>query len=151
MARACLTLLCLLFAQSDVRFGPEPAGFTEAPIFVPLFTPRSVPSGTYRAFTSREPLDAVLARLSADASLLHANGSFEARPEGPAEAFGQNGGYNRWKVALLYGAQRPRVARGPRMENGRVVEAWTLISPYPDAQLEHLNPGTLLIVLHLQP
>jgi hypothetical protein len=37
------------------------------------------------------------------------------------------------------------------MENGRVVEAWTLISPYPDAQLEHLDSGTLLIVLHLQP
>jgi hypothetical protein len=151
MAPACLTLLCLLFAQADMRIGNLPAGFTEAPRFVPLFTPRGVPPGTYRTYVSNDPLDAVLARLAPDASLRHGNGSFTPQSVGPADAFGQSGGYNRWKVALLYGAQRARVARGPRLENGLPVEAWTLISPYPDAQLERLNPGTLLIVLHLQP
>jgi hypothetical protein len=74
----------------------------------------------------------------------------EARPVAAAEAFGQSGGYNRWKLARLYGARRAKVARMPRVENGRVVEAWTLISPYPDPGLERLEPGTLLIVLRLR-
>jgi hypothetical protein len=47
----------------------------------------------------------------------------------------------------VYGARRARVARGPRVVDGRVVESWTLISPYPDPGLQRLEPGTLLIVL----
>jgi hypothetical protein len=39
------------------------------------------------------------------------------------------------------------VARGPRLQNGRVIETWILVSPYPDSRLERLEPGTLLIVL----
>ena len=127
---------------------PVPAGFHEAPDFARLFTPRGVPEGTYRAYVSSQGLDEVLTSLRGDRSF---SGSFEPRPLIASEAFGQSGGYNRWKLALLYGAKRARVARGPRMENGRVVEAWTLISPYPDSALELLNPGTLVIVLHLQP
>jgi hypothetical protein len=123
--------------------------FTEAPAFVPLFTPRGVPAGTYRTFTTAEGLDAALARVHQDLSVRPGVGSFEPESVLAAEAFGQSGGYNRWKLALLYGAKRTRVARGPRLENGRVVEAWTLISPYPDPSLEHLNAGTLLIVLRL--
>ena len=34
---------------------------------------------------------------------------------------------------------------------GRVVEAWTLISPYPDETMTTLRQGTLLIVLTLDP
>jgi hypothetical protein len=149
MPRACLTLLCLLFAQANTPIAAPPAGFTEAPLFVSLFTPRGVPDGTYRTYVSSEPLATILPKLAADPSLRHGNGSFEAQSVIAADAFGQSGTYNRWKVALLYGAQRVRVARGPRLENGRVVEAWTLISPYPDTELNQLNPGTLLIVLHL--
>ena len=123
--------------------------FTEAPAFVPLFTPRGVPAGTYRTFTTAEGLDTTLARVHQDLSVRPGDGSFVPQSVLAAEAFGQSGGYNRWKLALLYGAKRTRVARGPRLENGRVVEAWTLISPYPDPSLEHLNAGTLLIVLKL--
>ena len=126
-----------------------PSGFTEAPVFVPLFTPRGVPPGTYQTYVSGEPLEAVLAQVRQDASAPSGTSSFEPRSVIASEAFGQSGGYNRWKLALLYGARRTRVARGPRVVDGQVVEAWTLISPYPDAELQRLNPGTLLIVLRL--
>lgn len=141
MGLTCL-LLCLLFSVA-------PAGFTEAPAYVPLFTPRGVPPGTYRTYVSGEPLDRALASLRRDSSLPGGVGSFEAQSVMASEAFGQSGGYSRWKLALLYGARRTRVARGPRVVDGRVVEAWTLISPYPDTELERINPGTLLIVLRL--
>jgi hypothetical protein len=122
---------------------------------VPLFTPRGVPPGTYRTYVSGDALDTVLASLRRDLSLppgpgpAAGAGSFEPQSALASDAFGQSGGYNRWKLALLYGARRTRIARGPRLVDGRVTEAWTLISPYPDAELERLNPGTLLIVLRL--
>jgi hypothetical protein len=127
-----------------------PAGFAEDSTYVPLFTPRVAPAGTYRTFTTSRPLDKVLAALASDASLPAHDGSFESHLENAADAFGLSGGYNRWKLALLYGARRVAVARGPRLADGRVVEAWTLVSPYPDQRLERLNPGTLLIVLDLR-
>jgi hypothetical protein len=127
------------------------AGFTEAPVYVPLFTPRGVPPGTYRAFTTERPFDATLAAVPRDPSPPGSAPVFEPQLEIASDAFGQSGGYNRWKLALLYGARRVRVARGPRLEDGRVVEAWTLISPYPDPTLDRLHEGTLLIVLRLQP
>jgi hypothetical protein len=141
MAFACLILA--LFGM--------PGDFTEAPRFVRLFTPRGAAPGTYRTYTSVRDLDAVLAAVRRDPSTPPGNGSFESQSVIAADAFGQSGGYNRWKFALLYGARRVRVARGPRVEGGRVVEAWTLVSPYPDPTLERINPGTLLIVLRVQP
>jgi hypothetical protein len=120
------------------------SGFTESPPHRLLFTPRHVPEGTYRAYVSSRPIDEVVRDLRAGMP-----GSFDPRPVIAGDAFGQSGGYDRWKLARLYGATRARVARGPRMENGQVVEAWTLISPYPDPDLERLEPGTLLIVLRL--
>ena len=86
---------------------------------------------------------------NADASLVRAPGAWEPRPLLPLDAFGQAGRYDRSGLARLYGARQPRVARGARTENGRVVESWTLISPYPDAALRRLGAGTLLVVLRL--
>ena len=141
MAAACLILTLL----------GVPGDFTEAPAFVRLFTPYAAAAGTYRAYTTPRGLDAVLAELRREAAPPDGSGSFEPHSVVAADAFGQSGRYNRWKLALLYGARRARVARGPRLAAGRVVEAWTLVSPYPDPELERLNPGTLLIVLRLQP
>ncbi len=140
-----MAFACLILALLGV-----PADFMESPAFVRLFTPRGAPEGTYRAYTTPRDLDVVLAAIRRDLPT-PASGSFEPQSVIASDAFGQSGGYNRWKVALLYGARRARVARGPRLEDGRVVEAWTLVSPYPDAGLARLNPGTLLIVLRLQP
>jgi hypothetical protein len=117
-----------------------PAGWTESPRFRRLFTPFGVPDGTYTTFVTPRSIDEVLAETGA---------AVHPQPLVALEAFGQSGGYNRWKLARLYGAKRARVARFPRAEDGKVVEAWTLISPYPDPTLERLEPGTLLIVLRL--
>ena len=118
-----------------------PPGWTENPLFRRLFTPSRVPEGTYATFVTPRPIDDVLGEM---------NAGVEPQALVALEAFGQTGGYNRWKLARLYGATRARVARVPRIENGQVVEAWTLISPYPDPSLERLERGTLLIVLRLR-
>ena len=47
-------------------------------------------------------------------------------------------------VAILYGGQRPLVARGWIAREDQL-ESVTLISPRPDPSLTHLHPGTLLI------
>jgi hypothetical protein len=130
------------------------AGFTESPLYRRLFTPVHVPDGTYRTYVTPRALDEVLADLESvsdgpQSRLAHGT-PVEPTTVVAAEAFGQSGGYDRWKLARLYGARRARVARLPRMEGGQVVEAWTLISPYPDPALERLEPGTLLIVLRLR-
>jgi hypothetical protein len=116
-------------------------GWTESPLYGRLFTSIRLPEGTYRTYVTRRSLDAVLSAMEA---------GVEPATVAAAEAFGQSGGYDRWKLARLYGARRARVARLPRLENGQVVEAWTLISPYPDPAMERLEPGTLLIVLRLR-
>lgn len=147
MAAAFLVLLSLLTPLLE----PLPHGFMESPAFLPLFTPRGLPPGTYRTYTSRHDLDTVVAALRRDRSVASGREGLAVHSLIASDAFGQSGGYNRWKLALLYGARRARIARAARVADGRPVEAWTLISPYPDAQLEHLNPGTLLIVLRLTP
>jgi hypothetical protein len=115
-------------------------GWTESPLYGRLFTPAAAPADTYRTYVTPRSLDAVLAEIGVDV---------QPKAVMALEAFGQSGGYDRWKLARLYGARRARVARTPRFENGRVVEAWTMISPYPDPSLERLDEGTLLIVLRL--
>lgn len=115
------------------------AGWTESPRHRTLFTPPAAPEGTYRTYVSPRPLDELAPGLRLTPQSIV-----------PLDAFGQSGGYNRWTLAQLYGARRARVARMPRMENGQVVEAWTLVSPYPDPELRRLEPGTLLIVLRLR-
>jgi hypothetical protein len=122
-------------------------GWVENAAYARLFTPARVPAGTYRTYVSARPLDDIVGELQREAP-----GSFVPQAVVAGEAFGQSGGYNRWQLARLYGSRRTRVARGPRFEagSGRVVEAWTLVSPHPDLTLERLEPGTLLIVLSLR-
>jgi hypothetical protein len=94
-------------------------------------------------------VEAVLRQLDEDPALLRVPGAWEVRGLAPADAFGNAGTYDRSKLARLYGAEQARVARGARLESGRVVESWSLISPYPDPALQTLRTGTLLIVLRL--
>ena len=65
------------------------------------------------------------------------------------DAFGAGGTYDRWKLARVFGAHQPNVARGPRGDRGLIDESWTLVSPYPSADLGRLEPGTLLIVVRV--
>ncbi|MBI3047911.1 MAG: hypothetical protein HYY76_06325 [Acidobacteria bacterium] len=126
----------------------QPAGaWREAPEFLPLFAPAGARGAAYRAYVSPADLDAVLRGLAADPALLRVPGAWRPLPLLPADAFGQTGRYDRGRLLRLYGATRARVARGACLQNGRVREAWTLISPHPDPELRRLERGTLLLVL----
>lgn len=126
-----------------------PGEWRSAPEYVRLFTPLHAHTESYHAYVSQRALDDVLRRLENDSSLLHPPGAWAPLAVLSSEAFGLTGTYDRARLARLYGARRALVARGPRGEGGRPTEAWTLISPYPDRNLERLQPGTLLIVLNL--
>lgn len=126
------------------------AGFVDAPEYLALFAPRAE-RASYRTAASPLGLDAVLAALAQDEALLRPPGAWQPRAEPAQDAFGTGGDYNAWTLARLYGGTQPRVARGPKTENGRVAEAWILVSPYPDASLTRLRPGTLRIAVSVRP
>ncbi len=151
VALVALAGVALLLALPPVTgaVGAAPGqGWQEAPAYLPLFTPR-LHRAAYTVYTSAAGLDDVLRPLATDTTLLRPPGAWQARATTPSAAFGEAAEYNRWQIARLYGATRARVARGARVADGRVPEAWTLISPYPDPDLERLNGGTLLIVLRM--
>jgi hypothetical protein len=129
---------------------PLAAHWQEAPAYVALFAPSGVRAGAYHTYVSRLGIDALTAALAAEPSLLHPPGSWTPAAVIAADAFGQTGAYDRSRLARLYGSTRPVVARGPRGATAHPTEAWTLISPYPSADLTRLEPGTLLIVLNLE-
>jgi hypothetical protein len=138
-------LLLALAVAAPVAAGraPGPPGaWREAPEYLPLFAAAGGRRAAYRAYVSPLGLDQALRELGV---------AWPAREQLPRDAFGETGQYDRWKLVRLYGATRARVARGPRADGGRVTEAWTLVSPYPDPALGRLEAGTLLIVLSLTP
>jgi len=143
-----LAILCLLLSGIPAS-GQVDGPWRAAPGYLALFAPADGRIAAYRAYVSPLGLDMALRRLEANSSLIRAPGAWQARPLPPADAFGQTGRYDRWALARLYGAQQPQVARGSRAEGGRVIESWTLISPYPDTALRRLETGTLLVVLRL--
>jgi len=130
-----------------------PAGtWRNAPEYVRLFAPARAHREAYHAYVSPLGLATVLRDLEKDRSLLRPPGAWTPSALLPSDAFGRTGSYETWKMARLFGALRATVARGPRGEDGHhPAETWTLVSPYPDENLEHLEPGTLLIVLDLTP
>jgi len=100
------------------------------PALVPLFTPPHPRLGRYEVCASNEPIRAVN------------GGTIEALEA--LDAFGDGGTYDRSRLARLYGGTRVQVAHG-WTTNGRQFESITRLSPYPDASLTHLLPGTLEI------
>jgi hypothetical protein len=123
---------------------PSPAA---PPVYLDLFAP-AVHRSAYQAFISPLPLDQLLTSLT-DPGFAASPGAWRPERLLALDAFGRAGRYDRSKLARLYGARRVDVARGPRVEGGRIVETWTLVSPYPDPRLERLEPGTLILVLRL--
>lgn len=120
-----------------------------APEYLPLLAPAGARGMAYRVYISPLDLETALRRLNADPSFVRAPGAWEPRPMLALDAFGLAGRYDRSGMARVYGARQPQVARGARAEDGRAVESWTLISPYPDTALRQLSEGTLLVVLRL--
>ena len=145
--RRVVAIIVLLTASAAAR--QAELAWREAPEFQALFAPPGPRRGAYRTYVSPMDLDAALRQLKDDPALLRSPRAWLPQALLPLDAFGQAGPYDRWALLRLYGAQRPRVARGAREENGRVTESWTLISPYPDTGLQRLEPGTLLIVLRI--
>jgi hypothetical protein len=135
-----IAALLLLLLASAPAAQPAAVPWREAPEYVRLFAARGDRSAAYRAYVTTLDLDAVRQRIGVQ---------WEARALLPLDAFGQTGAYDRWALLRLYGAQRPRVARGPKAMDGRVAESWTLISPYPDTTLQRLEEGTLVLVLRM--
>jgi hypothetical protein len=136
---------CVL-ACTDLR-SAEP--WREASEYLRLFAPVAH-RDHYRAYVSPLGLDETLAALLADPAVQRQAGAWEPQPMIAFDAFGRSGSYNRWKLAGLYGSRRARVARGPRVDHGQS-ESWMLVAPYPDPALQHLEPGTLIIVLKIPP
>jgi hypothetical protein len=144
---ACTDLRSAAWMPADGPSTALRAGWREAPEYVELFAPPAR-RAAYRAYVSPTGLEATLTQLLADPGVLQPPGAWTPQAMIPYDAFGLSGSYNRWKVAGLYRSRRARVARGPRLEQGRT-ESWTLIAPYPDVALQRLEPGTLIIVLHV--
>jgi hypothetical protein len=135
-------------AQADAS-SSMPGEWRDAPIYLDLFVPRAHRS-SYRALVSPRSLDDALAALAADPNRLSPPGAWLPESLATSDAFGESGPYNRAVLAMLYKGTPVRVARGPRTNGNRVSESWTLLSPYPDARLERLEPGTLLIVARVR-
>lgn len=128
---AFAAVLPLQAAERDpAPFGP----LTCDPVMARLFAPAHPQLGRYEVCTSNRSLPSL------------ARPEWVVEPMAPLDAFGTAGLYERAALARLYGGSRPMVARGWIQPNGSV-EAVTLISPYPDAALTHLRPGTLIIRL----
>jgi hypothetical protein len=142
-----LVVVCVLLSGMAAAQVVPP--WREVPAYLALLAPAGGRDTAYRIYASPLDLDAVLRGLKVDTALVRTPGAWQPRPMLPADAFGRAGRYDRSAMARVYGARQPRVARGARLANGRVVESWTLISPYPDAALQRLEPGTLLVVLRV--
>jgi hypothetical protein len=121
-------ILAITLAQPPV--GPLPRGepppFSCDPALTVLFTPARPEIGRYVVCTSDRALDG-------EAELIEA-----------LDAFGAAGSYNRAALQRLYGGTRVRVQRSWRASDAEFVSI-TRLSPYPDATLTRLRPGTMEI------
>jgi hypothetical protein len=104
-----------------------------------LFAPAHPQLGRYEVCEESESIERIVS--SPDGLSYH----FSATElSDPLDVLGAAGSYDRSRVARLYGGLRPKAARGWR-QDGEHFESVTLVSPYPDASLGRLVPGTLVI------
>lgn len=110
--------------------------YTCDPALTALFTPPRPEAGRYEVCTTPEPLQSAAEGLQIDS-------------QEPLEAFGAAAPYNRAALAQLYGGRRVQVARRWH-DFGDRFESETLLSPYPDATLTRLMPGTMVVIWRLR-
>ncbi len=133
----------LTFAvQLVLALGPVEVG-TPDPALTRLFTPRSVPVGTYVVYRSRETIEVLTARLRALDPAPSAGAWEPSRPEAH-NAFGQDGVFDRSRLARLFTGMRVTVVRGSLIRDGRRV-AYLLVSPHPDPTLSAIETGTMVV------
>jgi hypothetical protein len=97
-----------------------------------LFAPRHPRLGRFEVCTDPRPL----------AEVVPAGWTVETLDA--LDAFGAARSYDRAALARLYGGVRARVAHG-WLQTGVRFESLTFISPYPDAAMTWLEPGTMVI------
>ena len=134
--------------QGQAATGPPVLGVPD-PALTRLFTPIAAPPGEYVVYRSDRQIDAIAAELRAlDPD--PAPGAWKPlRPEAH-DAFGQEGPYDRSRLARLFRGKRVTLVRGSLVEGpGRV--AYTLISPYPAPTLDAIVPGTMVIRYEIRP
>jgi len=112
------------------------------PAFTRLFTPPQPLLGRYEACTTSAPIEDLLQAQSGKPAAARRYGPIEALEA--LDAFGATGTYKRTSLSQLYGGTRVRVVRG-WSESDAGFQSITLLSPYPDATLNRLLPGTLEI------
>jgi hypothetical protein len=112
---------------------PEPVEACD-PALTALFTPAHPQVGRYQVCTIVDPIETV------------AESQWQIDTLEPLDAFGSAGPYDRFALSRLYGGRRVRVARGWRERDGQF-ESITLISPHPNASLDALETGTMIIRL----
>ena len=133
----------MLALSAALRLGTPDEALTR------LFTPLAVPAGTYVVYTSGEGIEPLAARLR-ELDPLPAPGAWTpTRPEAHG-AFGQEGVYDRARLARLFNGKRVTVVRGSLLRDGQRL-AYTLVSPYPDATLSRIVDGTMVIEFRVPP
>jgi hypothetical protein len=123
--------LILLVLSPDQK--PAPAACD--PALTALFTPATPRRGRYEVCLTTDTVEAS----RADGFTYGPVEQLE-----PLDAFGTAGRYSRPRLAHLYGGRRIAVVRGWR-QTADGFESVTLLSPYPDASLEHIIAGTMII------
>jgi hypothetical protein len=126
-------------AARGLRRGPEEPRSGCDPALAALFTPPRPAMGRYEVCTTAVPLESVVAAHRSEGAQFGAIEALNA-----LDAFGMAGPYDRSQLARLYGGARASAARGWRQDGDRFI-SMTVISPYPDATLTHLNRGTMEI------
>jgi len=107
----------------------------------------AAPRGTFEVYRSPRDIHALAAELAA-LDPAPSPGAWKVGPLGPGDAFGSAGPYDAPRLARLYVGTLQRVARGSLRRPEGVV-GYTLIAPWPDASLSSLQPGTMVIVVHV--
>ncbi len=115
-----------------------------------IFCPRHAPAGSYRVTVLEEPIEAarklIMTALAPGAAENQPPGAWRVERVDALTAFGDGGIYDRSRLARLYAGKAASVVRAPIEREGHVVASLTLVSPYPDAELQRLLPGTLAIL-----
>ena len=108
-----------------------------------LFTPISAPAGRYVVYRSDRPIAEITSQLKA-LDQGPAPGAWEPIQPEAHDAFGQEGPYDRSRLARLFRGRRVTLVRGSVKEAGQRV-AYTLVSPYPSPALDAIIEGTMVI------
>jgi hypothetical protein len=151
-AAVVLVLAHLLSSTRPAQAGACVPGSTPSlgqprPDLARMFTPLAAPAGVYAVSTTSEPIGALASALKA-CDVAPAEGAWALTRHEGHEAFGQAGIYDRTRLAQLFAGRRLTVVRGSLARAGEL-DAYTLISPYPNAALDRIEPGTMVIVVRV--